>query len=102
MRRAIIFFFVIIFISTPVYSAQVLNLHVKQIFSESDSRGGFYLKEGLKDCMWDLLYIDLSKEAGRAQFSLLKEAKIHNWTLVRIDYEKNSNGTCNLTGLHVS
>ena len=92
--------FSIFMFTSTVLAEQALNLHVGQIFAESASTAGFYPAEGLKDCKWDIIYIDLSKEAGQAQFKLLISSKKEKWTLMRVDYKKQEDGTCVLTSLH--
>jgi hypothetical protein len=83
------------------FADQVTNIQVRQIFSEGDAQAGFYLVQELKQCKWSILYIDLSKESGRTQLDLLLWAKQERWKLVRVDYNKQPDGICRLTGLHI-
>ena len=74
---------------------------VKRIFSEGTHTGGFYPNEALPECKWSLMYIDLSKESGKAIFSMLLAAKAANQKIVRIDYSVSAGETCMVSGLHV-
>lgn len=74
---------------------------VKRLFSEGDSIAGFYPNESLPECKWGLMYIDLSKESGKAIFSMLLAAKATGQEIVRIDYAISSEETCLISGLHV-
>ncbi len=73
---------------------------VKRVFSEGSHTGGFYPNESLPECKWGLMYVDLSKESGKAIFSLLLSAKAASQSIVRIDYAVSSSGTCMVSGLH--
>ena len=74
---------------------------VKQIFSEGEHGAGFYPNEALPECKWALMYIDLSKESGKAIFSMLLAAKASGQKIVRIDYSVATDDTCKVTGLHI-
>jgi len=74
---------------------------VKRVFSEGASTAGFFSAEGIPQCLYGIMYIDLSKDSGKAQFSMLLSAKAANQKVVRMDYTLGVNGQCNMTGLHV-
>lgn len=81
---------------------QKAGLHVQEVFAESASTGGFYPAESVSaDCKFGVFYLDLSTPSGRAQLALLMQAKAQGLVLPRIDYIKNSDGTCTATGLHI-
>lgn len=88
-------------------SKQAGDLHVLRIFAEGESRAGFFTVENIgAECLWGLMYIDLSNAAGRAQMALLVNAKAQGLKLQRIDYIKNpgagyAEGTCLAKGIHV-
>lgn len=92
-------------IMTISYSVMAEGLgrvvHVKRIFSEGESRAGFYTQEALPECKWGLMYISLSNESGKAMFSLILTAKATNASLVRIDYTKSEDDKCYVNGLHL-
>ncbi|WP_143247566.1 hypothetical protein [Agaribacterium haliotis] len=75
-------------------------VHIKRIFSEGSTTAGFYIKESLPECLWGLMYIDLSKESGKAIFSLVLTAKTADQSIVRIDYKKDESGKCLVSALH--
>jgi len=88
---------------TPhLFSAQLSReLTVKRIFSEGSHIAGFYSNEDLPECKWGIMYMDLSKESGKAIFALILSAKAANQKIVRIDYRVSDNETCLINGLHV-
>ena len=87
--------------SSGSHADQLLEtFHVSRTFAEGDSTGGFYTQEDLSECKWGLMYIDLSKESGKANFALVLTAKTANQPIVRIDYTVSSSGTCSATGIH--
>ena len=43
---------------------------VKSLFAESANTAGFFVVEGLPQCLYGLMYIDLSSAAGKGQFAL--------------------------------
>jgi hypothetical protein len=98
-----IFIFLLLFISV-VASGTTLNetRTVKRLFSEGTKTGGFYTVEGLPQCLYQIMYINLETDAGKAQFSLLLSAKAASQKIVRIDYSVHpTNGHCDLSGIHV-
>lgn len=74
---------------------------VKQVFSEGTSTAGFYPNESLPECKWGLMYVDLSKDSGKAAFSMLLAAKAAGQEIVRIDYTVSATETCLISGLHI-
>ena len=101
MKSIVIF---LLLFSSVIASAATLNetRTVKRIFSEGTKTGGFYTVEGLPQCLYQIMYINLETDAGKAQFSMLLSAKAANQKIVRIDYSVHStNGQCNLSGIHV-
>ncbi|GLX85931.1 hypothetical protein tloyanaT_21830 [Thalassotalea loyana] len=74
---------------------------VSRIFSEAGNTAGFYTVEGLADCKWQIMRIDLATEAGRAMFSQVLTAKSAGFKIVRIDYSISADGTCKALGLHI-
>ena len=77
-------------------------LTVLRIFSEGASSAGFYPSENIQgDCKWNLIYVDMSTPSGRGMFALLLQAKAQSLSLARVDYIKNNDTTCLLSGLHV-
>ena len=73
---------------------------VLRTFSEGSAKAGFYTKEGLQECKWGIMYIDLSTEAGKAMFSQVLTAKTAGFKIVRIDYSKTG-ALCKANGLHI-
>jgi hypothetical protein len=89
-------------ISTSVYAAQIMTSKtVTRIFSEGENGGGFYTAEGLPECKWGIMYINLSTNAGKAMMSQLLTAKSAGFKVVRIDYAVSSSGSCSASGLHI-
>jgi hypothetical protein len=85
-------------------SAETLNetRTVKRVFAEGATTGGFYTNEGLTQCLYQIMYIKLDTDAGKAHFSMLLSAKAAGQKIVRLDYTvSSSNGQCDLNGLHV-
>ena len=76
------------------------NKTINRIFSEGGATAGFYTQEGLPECKWGIMYIDLSKESGKAMFSIALSAKVTGDKINRIDYTVSSSGTCLANGLH--
>ncbi|MBL4589099.1 MAG: hypothetical protein JKY11_03345 [Alphaproteobacteria bacterium] len=77
--------------------------HVKRVFTESNNIAGFYTVEGLPQCVYGIMYIDLSTDTGRALFSIVLTAKSLNWEIRRMDYylTNETYGTrCNITTIH--
>lgn len=92
----------IVTFAAPALAEQKSSLHVRRIFTESAATAGFLPIEDISaDCLWGLMYIDLSTQAGRAQLALVMQAKVQNLVLARVDYSKNPNGTCSVYGIHV-
>ncbi|CCN48808.1 conserved hypothetical protein [Vibrio nigripulchritudo MADA3029] len=97
------YFLISLIILFPFYSVASQILEPKTIvrtFSEGSSKAGFYTSEGLLQCKWGIMYIDLSTEAGKAMFSQVLTAKSAGFKVVRIDYTK-SGELCTATGLHI-
>jgi len=93
---------VLVFVSTVCTADQLLNTyHISRIFAEGSSQAGFYTSEGLPQCLYEIMYIDLSNEGGKAQFSMALTAKTSNQTIKRLDYIVNTGGACHLTGMHM-
>lgn len=91
-----------LFITSGVFANQIsTNKTVTRIFSEGENRAGFYTAEGLAECKWGIMYINLSHYAGRAMMSQLLTAKSAGFKVVRIDYAVSSSGTCSASGLHI-
>lgn len=77
-------------------------LTVLRVFSEGATSAGFYPNENIQDvCKWNLIYLDMSTPSGRGMFALLMQAKAQSLSLVRVDFVRNSDTTCTLTGLHI-
>lgn len=88
-------------ISSNSYSDQILEPRtVKAIFSEGTASAGFSSNEGFSMCTFGLMYLDLAKESGKAEFSMLLSAKATQQKITRIDYTITS-GICYITGLHI-
>lgn len=88
----------------PALAEMVLiNIPVRQVFSENNTVGGFTLADAnlASQCLFGLMYLRLDTDAGKAQFSSLLAAKAAGWRIRRIDYSKQANGSCWVTGLHV-
>lgn len=92
----------LLFITSGAFANQIsTNKTVTRIFSEGENRAGFYTAEGLSECKWGIMYINLSNYAGRAMMSQLLTAKSAGFKVVRIDYAVSSSGTCSASGLHI-
>ncbi|MBD1557666.1 hypothetical protein HC752_12055 [Vibrio sp. S9_S30] len=88
-------------LSVFVQAEQILGSKtVLRTFSEGSAKAGFYTTEGLQECKWGIMYIDLSTEAGKAIFSQVLTAKTAGFKIVRIDYSK-SGELCTARGLHI-
>lgn len=74
---------------------------VKRVFSEGIASAGFMSTEGFSQCLYGIMYLDLGKDSGKAQFSMLLSAKASGQKIVRIDYSVDGIGKCNLSGLHI-
>jgi len=86
----------------PVSAAQLLGAYkVKSVFAEGTDTAGLFLVEDLPQCLYGLMYIDLSSNAGRAKLALLTSAKMGGWKITRIDFTQAANGKCTLDGVHV-
>lgn len=82
------------------------DLHVLRVFTEGQSTAGFFTVENISaDCLWGLMYVDLSTPSGRGRLALLMQAKAQGLKLQRVDFVKNASGytsgTCLATGVHV-
>ena len=74
---------------------------VKRIFSEGSTTAGFYTVEGISECKWGIMYLNLSTESGKGMFSQVLAAKSAGFKVVRIDYTVSTSGTCQASGLHI-
>ena len=93
---------VVMLMSSFAFSAQISTPKtVKRIFSEGSTSAGFYATEGITECKWGIMFLNLSTEAGKAMFSQVLTAKSANFKVVRIDYTVSSSGTCLASGLHI-
>lgn len=91
-----------VFFSGSIWAESKGPLTVLRLFSEGANSGGFYPNENIQDvCKWNLIYIDMSTPSGRGMFALLVQAKAQSLNLVRVDFIRNSDTTCTLTGLHI-
>ena len=93
----------IIFIFSSSVFADTMNeiRTVKRVFSEGTSNAGFYSNEGFPQCKYQIMYLSLATESGKAQFSMLLMAKASSQKVVRIDYTIDSNQYCLVKGLHI-
>lgn len=73
---------------------------VQALFSEPGT-AGMYLKEGLPQCLFGVMYINLGSPEGKAILALLMSAKISGMVVTRLDYTLDANTKCNLNGAHV-
>ena len=93
---------VLIALSSTTLAAQITTPKVvKRIFTEGTVSAGFYAIEGIPECKWGIMYLNLSTDAGRGMLSQVLIAKSAGFKVVRIDYSVRSNDTCLATGLHV-
>ncbi len=105
----------IIVISAALFAASLSHADKLQevrtittVFSESASTAGFYTQEGLPQCKWGIMFIDMrdssgnEKQSGTAQFSLALTAKTAKFNVTRMDYVVAEDGTCRLTGMHIN
>ena len=92
-----------LFVFSSSVLAETLNevRTVHRVFSEGDSTAGFYSNEGFPQCKYGIMYLSLSTESGKAQFSMLLMAKAASKKVVRIDYVVDSNQYCKASGLHI-
>jgi hypothetical protein len=89
-------------ISSLAFSAQISTPKtVKRIFTEGSTRAGFYASEGITECKWGIMYLNLSTESGKGMLSQVLTAKSAGFKVVRIDYTVSSSGTCLASGLHI-
>lgn len=106
MKKLILSFMVIIGLPFSVFAEQVdpefnQAFTITQTFSEATTTAGFYTAEVLTGCKWNLMYLDLSTESGKAMFSQVLAAKSAGFKVVRIYYKKDDNEKCTATGLHI-
>ena len=88
-------------IAPVAISATLQESHtVSQILAEHGNKAGFYTEEGLPQCLWGVMFIDLSNKAGKAHLSLALSAKMGGLKVVRMDYTVSSE-KCFLTGMHI-
>ena len=98
--KEILFGLILILSSAVAAADEFLETRtVLRILSENQTTAGFYTKEGLTQCKWGIMFIDLSSEAGRAQFSMILTAKVAGQKIIRMNYIISSE-KCRLTGLH--
>ena len=100
--KKIIITSVLISLSSVALAAQISTPKtVKRIFTEGSTRGGFYAVEGISECQWGIMFVDLSTAAGKGMLSQLLTAKSAGFKVVRIDYSVSGSGTCLASGLHI-
>lgn len=81
---------------------QFITKHtVKRIYVGGLSTAGFFTKQGMTPCLYGIMYIALTTEAGRAQLSLITTAKAAKQDIVRIDYSIDANQVCRLNSLDI-
>ena len=73
---------------------------ITTILAENNNHAGFYTSEGLDMCIWGIMFIDLSNEAGRAHLSMALSAKLSGLKVIRMDYVVE-NEKCWLKGMHI-
>lgn len=94
-------FILLVMASCQIQAEQLLESRtVSKIFAENGNHAGFYTSEGLTQCLWGIMFIDLSTEAGKAQLSMVLAAKLSNQKIVRMDYTVITQ-KCWLSGLHI-
>lgn len=55
----------------PVQADQLIGHYkIRVVFAEASDTGGFYLTEDLPQCLFGLMYLDLSSSAGKARFAI--------------------------------
>ena len=105
MFRAIIGFFFALpltFLPALALAESFSNIAVRQVFAESDTVAGFFPRDDVSSqCLFGVIYINLGTQAGRAQLSLVMQAKAQGLRVARVDYVKQPNGSCHVTGLHI-
>lgn len=74
---------------------------VRSVFAETNDNAGVYFTVDLTQCLYGLMYIDLTSNGGKARLALLMTAKSSGWSATRLDYTKDANGKCVLYSLHV-
>ena len=100
--KDLLFIFILSLVSCIAHSAQISSAKtVNRIFTEGSTGAGFYTAEGLPECKWGIMYIDLSKDAGKAMLANVLTAKTAAFKVVRIDYTVSGSGTCLASGLHI-
>ncbi|MDX1303029.1 hypothetical protein [Photobacterium sp.] len=93
---------IVFLFSAPLAAEQITTPKtVKRVFSEGTTSAGFYTNEGISQCKWGIMYMDLSTESGKAQFSQVLTAKTAGFKVIRIDYTIRSSGTCLASGIHI-
>lgn len=103
MKKIYLLIVAVALLSSSALADQITReLHITRIFAEGANGAGFYVAEPLPECQWGIVYIDLSKESGKAIFSLALAAKTAREPVVRIDYSLDSIGKCRATGLHTA
>ncbi|CCN35975.1 conserved hypothetical protein [Vibrio nigripulchritudo SFn27] len=102
MLKKLIIASVLMSVSSALLAAQISTPKtVKRVFSEGATSAGFYTVEGIPECKWGIMYLNLSTEAGKGMFSQVLTAKSAGFKVVRIDYAVSSSGTCQASGLHI-
>lgn len=83
--------------SNAASSAELNGKHVNGVGSHTNSSTAYFgLAEGLPDCLYEIVYIDLSTNGGRAAFATVLSARGSGEPLTKIGYTKQTNGTCTL------
>jgi hypothetical protein len=80
------------FAGTTCAESMTGRYHVQGLFSEPGA-AGVYLKEGLPQCLYNLMYIDITPAAGKAVLALLMSAKTAGMTVTRLDYTRDASTT---------
>ena len=89
-------------LSSVVLAAQISTPKtVKTIFTEGSTAAGFYAVEGIPECKWGIMYMNLSTPTGKGMLSQILTAKSAGFKVVRIDYSVSASGTCLASGLHI-
>lgn len=108
MKKLLLGFVILLVANTAIADTLTEVKTISSVFSEGTSTAGFYTVEGLSQCKWGIMYIDMhdvngnEKQAATTQFSMVLVAKTAKLKITRMDYTIASNGTCRLLGLHLS
>lgn len=83
--------------SSPVFATEDYNRQVAATGVQSGNMGYVRLNPVPSDtCLYDAVYIDLSNDAGKAEFSVILTARVAGTTLAKISYTKTG-GVCYAT-----